>query len=466
MRIDSPAARTRLPADSRDLLPDGSNLAELVSLQQRTVSARAMTDADIYRLELERIFDKIWVFVGHESEIPNPGDFVTRFIGEDPVIVTRDRDGGINVLLNVCSHRGAQVCRGERGTVRAFQCPYHNWLYDAKGELIGVPAEKHAYPGGLDRTALGLKRARVGVAHGLVFATWNENAPSLEEHYGAMDFYYKMFFGLTDNGFEVAGPPLRWVENSNWKFPTENLSGDGYHLMYVHRFLDDLNLIPGWGNPAMAAGVTSVCEPGTGDGFQLGNFEMAQGATAAERLATSAALYGLTPEFAAQIERNLSPEQLSIFINGVSLAGNIFPALSYTALPWPSCDENAGFGGFGFQRLLRMTQPLGPDRHVVWMWTLVAKDLPAEMKDLHRLTTMRSFSVAGVVESDDGEVLMRAQRAIGGVQGRQRSFCYYSNRPANTDWPGPGTARTSFPDEENQLNFWVGWLTLMTDPKA
>lgn len=465
MSIDPTTSLTRISEDPRHVLPDGTPLTELVSLERRSVATRVMSDADIYRLEMERIFDKAWVFVAHETEIPEPGNFVSRFIGEDPVIVTRDREGGINVLLNVCSHRGSQVCTGEAGTVKAFKCPYHNWLYDTRGELIGVPAEKHAYPDGLDRTGLGLKRARVGVMYGLVFATWNENAPSLEEHYAGSDFYYKMFFGLLDNGYEVTGPPVRWVEHANWKFPTENLSGDGYHLMYVHRFLDDLNLIPGWGNPAMADGVTSVCIPETGDGFQLGNFESTAGEFE-QRLATACALYGLAPEMAVEVGRNLSEDQLKIFLNGVSLAGNIFPALSYTALPWPSMDAQAGFGGFGFLRVLRMTQPLGPDKHVVWMWPLVARDLPPEVKELQRLTALRSFSVAGAVESDDGEVLMRAQRAVGGVQGRQRTFNYQSTRPVTPGWPGPGVARTSFPDEDNQMNFWARWLTLMTDPKA
>lgn len=451
-------ARTRNRPDSTEHEPDQwCDPVDLVSPSRRTVSTRALTDPRIYRLEMERVFNRSWVFIGHESEVPRPGDFVNRFIGEDPVIMVRDRSGEINVLLNICSHRSAQVAGGEAGTVKAFQCPYHNWLYDTAGALIGVPAERHAFPDGIDKAALGLPRARSGVYHGMVFATWNEHAPSLAERFADMDFYYRMFFGLLDNGFEVAGPPLRWVEHSNWKFPAENLSGDGYHLMYVHKFLGEMDLIPGWDNPAMAAGITSVSDEPTGDGFQLGNFEQMPEGSLDERLPLATSFFGLPAELAPQIKQRLTDTQLEIFCSGISAAGNIFPNLSYTGLPFTSYDDS----GVGFQRLLRMSQPLGPDRHMVWMWVLLPRDADPELKERQRLTTMRSFSVAGMVESDDGEVLMRGQRGINGPQGRRRELTYLSQGTPNRSWPGPGTARTGFPDEVNQFNFWTRWRQLM-----
>jgi nitrite reductase/ring-hydroxylating ferredoxin subunit len=418
-----------------------------------------MTDPNIYELELTKIFDRVWVFVAHDTEIPMPGDFVTRYIGEDPVIVNRDQDGGVHVLLNVCSHRGAQVCRADCGNARSFQCPYHAWVYGSSGTLLGVPAIKAAYPGGLDKSALGLKEARSTVYHGLIFATWDEEVPALSEHFSTMDFYYKILFGLTDNGFEVAGPPLRWVENTNWKFAAENLAGDGYHLMTVHRFLDELELIPGWSNPALFQQVTSVYDSPTGDGLQLAHFLPIDTSSMDEAIANATGLFGLTEDFVPQIKRNLTPQQLAVFVKGVSAAGNTFPSLSWTALPWPAGDPAEGFG---FQRVLRLAQPLGPDRHVVWTWPLLPKDLDPDLKDLHRRTTLRSFGTTGMVEQDDGEVQSINQRGIRGVQGRQRQFRYYSTQPVNRAWPGPGIARTAFPDEDNQLNFWARWLELMT----
>src|SRR5215471_261213 len=109
---------------SEPVLSDGTTLDELVSGgDDRRISARLMQDPEIFELELERIFDRVWVFVAHESEIPSPGDFVTREIGLDPVIVTRQTDGEIAALLNVCSHRGSRVCAADRGCAEYFACP-------------------------------------------------------------------------------------------------------------------------------------------------------------------------------------------------------------------------------------------------------------------------------------------------------------------------------------------------------
>src|SRR6266571_8044745 len=92
---------------------------------------------------MDRIFTRGWVFVGHASEIPRPGDYVTRTLGTEPVIMVRGKDGAVSVLVNRCMHRGTLVCPADRGNARTFSCPYHGWTYDTSGELLGVP-----YPGG------------------------------------------------------------------------------------------------------------------------------------------------------------------------------------------------------------------------------------------------------------------------------------------------------------------------------
>src|SRR4051794_1741218 len=105
---------TALPAaPTRYQLGDGTHLGDMIDLESRSISARLYSDPELYQLELERIFARTWIAVAHESEIQRPGDYVTRYIGEDPVIVARDRSGGVNVMLNSCSHRGMTVCRAE-----------------------------------------------------------------------------------------------------------------------------------------------------------------------------------------------------------------------------------------------------------------------------------------------------------------------------------------------------------------
>src|SRR5262249_927162 len=125
-----------------------------------------------------------WVFVGHESEIPRAGDFVTRRIGVEPVVMVRQSDGTVTVLVNRCMHRGTMLCQAERGHARTFTCPYHGWSYDLDGTLLGVP-----YPGGyadFDKRAHALTRApRISSYRGFVFVSFGENGITLAEHLGA-----------------------------------------------------------------------------------------------------------------------------------------------------------------------------------------------------------------------------------------------------------------------------------------
>src|SRR5438874_3985058 len=134
-------------------------LLGMVNLKEGTVDRRIFSDQQIYELELERIFARAWNFMCHESQIKKPGDFFTTYIGEDRVIVVRDREGGVQVLLNTCRHRGNAVCRAEQGHATSFMCTYHGWTYDLAGNLIGVPGFKEFYHERLVREDWGLQRA-------------------------------------------------------------------------------------------------------------------------------------------------------------------------------------------------------------------------------------------------------------------------------------------------------------------
>jgi phenylpropionate dioxygenase-like ring-hydroxylating dioxygenase large terminal subunit len=126
-------------------------------VQDDRIHASLYTDPRVFDDEMERIFHRGWVFVGHASEVPRPGDYVTRTVGTEPVIMVRAGDGQISVLVNRCRHRGTMVCPADRGHARTLTCPYHGWTYDLRGELLGVP-----YPGGyadFDKSANGLPRA-------------------------------------------------------------------------------------------------------------------------------------------------------------------------------------------------------------------------------------------------------------------------------------------------------------------
>jgi nitrite reductase/ring-hydroxylating ferredoxin subunit len=205
-------------------------------VQDDRIHASLYTDPQVFDDEMERIFHRGWVFVGHESEIPSPGDYVTRRVGTEPVIMVRGNDASLTVLINRCRHRGTMVCPAERGSVRTLTCPYHGWTYDLRGELLGVP-----YPGGydgFDKTAYGLARPpRVSAYRGFVFASLSAQGISLAEHLGPATKLIDRSCDLSPAG-EVeltAG----WVKHrcaANWKMLPENDS-DGYHLGFVHMAL-------------------------------------------------------------------------------------------------------------------------------------------------------------------------------------------------------------------------------------
>src|SRR3954471_164636 len=159
-------------------LKTADDYLHLVDATSGTIDRRIFSDEEIYQRELEHIFDRAWNFMAHDSQIPNAGDFFQTFIGEDRLIVVRDKQGGVQVLLNTCRHRGNAVCRAEEGRTTSFMCTYHGWTYDLKGKLVGVPGFKDYYHEDLKREEWGLvSAAKVETYHGFVFATLDPEAP-------------------------------------------------------------------------------------------------------------------------------------------------------------------------------------------------------------------------------------------------------------------------------------------------
>jgi phenylpropionate dioxygenase-like ring-hydroxylating dioxygenase large terminal subunit len=213
----------------------GINYAELI--QEDRIQGVFYTDPQIFAQELERIFYRGWVFVGHASEIPKPGDFVTRFIGRQPAMMVRDKQGQVRVLLNRCAHRGSMLCTQQRGNAKVFTCPYHGWTYDVNGTLLQA-----SYPGGYGETfekhAHGLAQAaRVDSYRGFVFANLSPQGVSLAEHLGAATRLIDQSCDLSPEGeLELTAGWIRHRFPANWKMLVEN-DTDGYHVGFAHAAL-------------------------------------------------------------------------------------------------------------------------------------------------------------------------------------------------------------------------------------
>lgn len=187
----------------------------------------------IFEDEIHRIFEKSWVYVAHESEMPHPGDYVTTFIGRQPVIISRSQDDEVHVLLNSCRHRGNVVCRDERGHSDQFRCPYHGWVYDNSGALVGL-AEIKGYEDGFQTKITGLiKVPRVGRYRGLIFASLSPHGEALEQHLGEAKKYVDLWVERSPAGKARLLYPHKFIYSGNWKFQADN-GHDSYHGRYVH----------------------------------------------------------------------------------------------------------------------------------------------------------------------------------------------------------------------------------------
>lgn len=196
-------------------------------------------DAEIFEREMEQIFDRTWVWVAHASELPNSGDFITTHVGRRPVIVSRSKDGTVNVMLNRCRHRAATVCEARRGNAAGFVCPYHAWTYGVDGALRGIPLPKGYQE--FDKKDYGLVRLRVEEYNGLIFATMNEDIQPLEDFLGRARPWIDLFM-KQGGGFPVkAMGEHKFSFAGNWKIQLENTT-DAYHFPVVHKsFLKSLD---------------------------------------------------------------------------------------------------------------------------------------------------------------------------------------------------------------------------------
>lgn len=203
----------------------------------------AYTDPQVYRRELDRMFygHGHWCYVALDAELPKFGDYKISYVGERQVIVVRERDGSLNVVENRCAHRGVRFCQKPRGNARSFVCPYHQWTYKLNGDLAGLPFRQGVkkddgevqggMPADFDLKQHGLTRLKVAVYNGLVFATFDHDAPSFEDYIGAdvLPWLNRIFDGRK---LTILGTNRQRIPG-NWKLMMENIK-DPYHPGLLH----------------------------------------------------------------------------------------------------------------------------------------------------------------------------------------------------------------------------------------
>jgi p-cumate 2,3-dioxygenase alpha subunit len=198
------------------------------------INRAALVDPAIFAAEREKIFERCWLYVGHESEVRKPGDFRTRMICGRPILLCRDGANELRVFLNTCRHRGTVVCREAEGNAERYTCFYHGWTYDRDGKLYAVPGQ-NAYPPSFDKSQLGLlPPPRVDSYRGFVFLNFDHGAASLREYLGRATEYIDLVLEQSPSGrMEVIHGTQEYDIRANWKLLVEN-SFDDYHLLTTH----------------------------------------------------------------------------------------------------------------------------------------------------------------------------------------------------------------------------------------
>ena len=411
-----------------------------VQPEQGKIPMFIYTDPDVYRLELERLFQHVWQFVAHESEVAEAGDFVVRAMGEQSVIVARGDDGVLRVFLNSCRHRGMKLACEDFGNATMWRCPYHGFTFANYGTFMGTPFERFAYPGGLDREELRLIEARVDSYQGLIFATWDDDGPSLGDYLGDVRWYLDLFAGRAE--MEVVGPPQRWIIPCTWKLPAENFCSDAYHTATAHGFLAKLGLVSGsdFGRDGYHV------NPGGGHGLGIGVHTDEES--------------WFPPDLRAEYRSRLAPEQAELLDRVKNLHGNVFPHMSFLI---PNFIEVAGQRVTGM--MLRVWQPMGPDKIQVWSWHLVEKHADKAWKDRARRMYTQTFGASGMFDQDDTEnwelQTLNANSALARGDDPVLDYTMGLDQAPLEDFPGPGLVYGNKFSESAGRTFYRTWLDIV-----
>lgn len=351
------------------------------------------TDPGLFDLEMKHIFEANWVYLAHESQIPDANDYFTTVIGRQPIIITRDKTGQLNAVINACAHRGAMLCRRKHGNKGSFTCQFHGWTFANTGKLLKVKDGRNAdYPeafntgGSHDLT----KVARFESYRGFLFGSLNPDVPALEDWLGSTRVIIDQMVDQAPEGLEVLRGNSSYVYDGNWKLQMEN-GADGYHVSAVH-----------WNYAATTgrrqADATKAVDP---DGWSK----------------STGGVYGFDHGHILLWTRLLNPEVRPVYAHSAELeqrlgAERAAPILTQTR---NLCLYPNVYLMDQFSTQIRVVRPIAVDRTEVTIYCFAPKD----ESDAERALRIRQyedfFNVSGMGTPDDLEEFRSCQTAYAGA---------------------------------------------------
>ncbi|ABG99212.1 phthalate 3,4-dioxygenase alpha subunit (plasmid) [Rhodococcus jostii RHA1] len=429
-------------------------------IRRGMIPAHIYNDKEIFEREKATVFSRSWLFVAHESEVPQAGDYVVRRVLEDSFIISRDSKGGIRAMFNMCLHRGMQVCRAEMGNASNFRCPYHGWSYRNDGRIIGLPFHEEAYGGeeGFKKKGQTLLPApNLDSYNGMIFINMDPNAESLSDYLGDFKFYLDYYTKQSESGLEVRGPQ-RWRVKANWKIGAENFAGDMYHTPQTHTSVVEIGLFREPKAEKRKDGATYWAGPGGGTTYKLpdGTFD--------ERMQ----YVGYTAEMTDRAKEVWSDEQQRVIgADGFMIsAASVFPNLSFVH-NWPKVEDGDDVLPF---ISIRLWQPISENETEVLSFFAVDRSAPEEFKKKSYKAYLMCFGSTGMFEQDDVENWVSLTNTSAGSMARRlllnsrmgllEDGTRVSDELTADEFHGPGTAQVGY-NEANQrklLEMWADYL--------
>jgi phenylpropionate dioxygenase-like ring-hydroxylating dioxygenase large terminal subunit len=414
-------------------------------------------DAELFALEMARIFGRAWIYVGHESQVPGPGDFCATRIGLKPMLMVRQGDGAIRVLHNQCAHRGAMVVAAEAGHADEFRCCYHGWCYGTDGRLKSAPL-LNGYPADFDPAdpRLSMNEARSANYRGFVFATLAADGPSLEEFLGPMTRSFDdMVDRAPDGAIEIAGGVFKHAYDGNWKLYLENLC-DAAHPNFVHQSSIEAARAQSDDVPSDGAGeiaIRQMRQNGAPLSFwqsQVGIWTYARGHSYLGDYHDDAKLVAALEdaefkEYRATLEARHGRARTKEILDERRWNSNVYPNLSFMSQ---------------FQQL-RVVHPLSATRTVVYTYNFRLKGAPPA---LFRRTIAFANTVNGtgsLVLTDDLETYNRIRM---GLSSEGAEWLQIGRGLLTDEDDGDGARRGRDSTSEVFIrNMFDAWLAYMTD---
>lgn len=437
--------------------PDTSNIDIADIARDEGMGARAYTDPAIFELEMERIFRRAWIFVGHESQVRKAGDFRRTRMGTEEVLLVRQQDGSLRVLSNACTHRGTRLCSAQAGSTVSFVCPYHAWAFGLDGSLKFVP-DIHGYPAGFDIAdpALRLQSApRVESYRGFIFASFAPDGPSLTDFLGPMTEAIDNLVDRAPGGqIEIAGGSFRVRYAGNWKLHHEN-ANDTVHPSFVHessvttanrsKVDPDPHLIDRGQTKGMMA--SNGLTPKDWNAIELNG--MRQGHSFMGGFYKAGLLSRQNEDEVTRSYREALEKT-----HGVQKAADILGMDRFNNLVWPSLNVNAQF------HQIRVVHPVSVNETILEGYCFRLAGAPDEI--FHRAVRFLGalVSPASMIFTDDLEIFGRVQRGLeSGVLPRLDSRRGLGKDKQSQDGNRYQSTTSSELPIRSQLNAWREWMT-------